>query len=94
MVLLQALRFFPQYDDDADDFSVHRASQQLRPSVNRLLQHGIAELRGLRLNANIIACPIVLGQLSLRHLELETVGASMARLKEVTAALSECATLE
>ena len=70
-VPLQVLRFFPRDDNDADDFSVRQASHRLRPWVNKLLQLGIVDIQGLRLNAGIIACPKVLGQLHLRHLELE-----------------------
>ena len=94
MVLLQVLRFFPRYDDDADNFSGHHTSQQLRPWVNKLLQLGIADLRGLQLNGDIIAYPKVLGRLPLRHLELDIGGCSMAHLEEIMAALDQCTTLE
>ena len=94
MVLLQVLRFFPRYVDDADDFSVRQASQRLRPWVDKLLLLGVADIRGLRLNADMVACPQVLGQLTLRHLELELTDSSMPHLKEIMGALHKCNTLE
>ena len=94
VVLWQGLRFFPRYDDDAEDFSVPQASQCLRPWVSKLVQLGVADLRGLRLNADMIACPKVLCQLALRHLELELTETSMSHLEDIMAALNQCYTLE
>ena len=87
------LKVFPRYDD-GDDTTVKRISQRLQPLLQRLLQLGIAGLQSLKLDANIIACPKVLGQLPLRHLKLEIVNSSRAELEAVTAALSQCTTLE
>lgn len=94
MVLLQVLRFFPQYEDDADDFSVRQASQRLRPWVNKLLQLGIADIRGLRLSADMITCPKVLSQLPLRFLELEIEQGLLAPLEMIMEVLGQCTTLE
>ena len=87
------LKVFPRYDD-GDDTTVKRISQRLQPLVQRLLQLCIAGLQSLKLDANIIACPKVLGQLPLRHLKLEIVNSSRAEMEAVTAALSQCTTLE
>ena len=93
-LMVQVLRFFPRDDDDADDFSVRQASHRLRPWVNKLLQLGIADIRGLRLNAGIMSCPKVLGQLPLRFLELEIEQSFKGDLKEIMEALGQCTTLE
>ena len=92
MALLQVLKFFPRYD--ADNSTVPRILQRLRPWVQMLLQLGVAGLHGLKLDADLIACPEVLGQLPLRHLELEIGRSSTAHVKDITAALSQCPTLE
>ena len=68
---MQVLKFFPLYEDDADDSTWHRISKRLRPFVDKLLRLGLAHLWGLRLDADILAYPELLGQLPLRHLELE-----------------------
>ena len=93
-MLLQVLKVFPRYEDDADDSTVHRVSERLRPFVDKLLQLGVAGLQGLKLNANIMDCPKVLCRLPLRHLEPEVDKSSTAQLKEITAALGKCTTLE
>ena len=94
VVLMQVLKFFPLYEDDADDSTWHRISKRLRPFVDKLLRLGLAHLWGLRLDADILAYPELLGQLPLRHLELEVGRSSKARLSEIMSALSQCSTLE
>ena len=95
MVLLQVLKIFPAYKDDAETFPVDRIHQHLQPWVHKLLQHGLADLWGLKLNVKIIPSPELLGQLPLRHVDLEVHGrTSLAKLKEITAALGRCTTLE
>ena len=91
---LQALKVFPVYKDDADDQTVHRIRQRLRPMVDKLLELGIADLQGLKLNADIMTSPKVLSHLPLSHLELEIGRSSKAPLSEIMMALGQCSTLE
>ena len=93
-LMVQVLRFFPRDDDDADDFSVRQASHRLRPWVNKLLQLGIVDIQGLRINAGIVSCPKVLSQLPLRFSELEIEQSFKGDLKEIMEALGQCTTLE
>ncbi len=94
-VLLQVIKVFPAYEDDVGVFPEGRIYQHLRPWVQKLLQHGSADLWGLKLHTNVIASPELLGQLPLRHLDLEIDGRSPpAHLKAITAALGQCTTLE
>ena len=90
----QVLKFFQLYEDDATDSTWHGISKRLRPFVDTLLELGLPNLWGLRLDADILACSEVLGQLPLRHLELEVGRCSKARQGEIMSALSRCSTLE
>lgn len=92
MALLQVLKFFPRYD--ADTTTLPRILQRLRPWVQKLLEMGIADIYGLKINADSIPCPKVLGQLPLHHLELEIGETTAAKLKEITTALGQCTNLE
>ena len=94
IALLQVLKVFPRYEDDADKFTLHRTSQRLRPLVDKLLQLGVAGLQSLKISADIIDRPKVLGQLPLRHLELEIEKSSTVQLKKIMAALGQCTALE
>lgn len=93
-LLLQVLKVFPVYEDDADSFPVGRIIQHLQPLVHKLLQQGFADLQCLRLNTDTVACPELLGKLHMRHLELAIGQCSVAKLKDITAALGRCTTLE
>ena len=89
--VLQVLKLFPLHVGDDDDFPVRCISQRLQPWVQRLLLLGAADLRDLRLNDAAIACPQLLSQLPLRHLEPEIV--SLMRLEGIMVAIGECSTL-
>ena len=93
-VFVQVLTVFPVYEDDGDDYSIHCIRQRLQPLADKLLQLGTADLRGLKLNADILSCPKVLSQLPLRHLELEIGQRSLAQVGKITAALGRCSDLE
>ena len=88
------LKILPLHEADNDSFPAGRIFQHLQPWVQRLLQVGAAELRALRLNADILASLQLLGHLPLRHLELEIGQRSIAQVSAIMAALGKCATLE
>ena len=91
-VLLQVIRLYPLYEDDA--VPEGPIVQHLQPLVHKLLQHGVADLQCLCVNADIIPRPELLGKLPLRHLEIRIGRRSRAQLKDIMAALGQCTTLE